>query len=146
MQATQLHTLPLEALIKTFVEVEPLTSDDFLKIRETLTRMGVTNKDKSTLYQSCHVLHKRGKYYIVHFKELFALDGRNVEVSQEDYARRNTIVQTLSNWGMCTVISTENSASPILGGRDSLTIIPFGKKKEYDLESKYMIGKKRQED
>lgn len=146
MQNINLNEMSMEDIIKTFVEVEVKSSDEFLKLRETLTRMGVMNQNKDTLFQSCHILHKRGKYYIVHFKELFALDGRKVDMSNEDYARRNTIAQTLEKWSMCRIISTDNAASPILGGRDALTIIPFKDKNSISLRSKYMIGKKRTED
>lgn len=146
MQSVNLKGLSVEDIVKTFVEIEVKSSDDFLKLRETLTRMGVMNKGKDTLFQSCHILHKRGKYYIVHFKELFALDGRDVEITDEDYARRNTIAQTLQKWEMCKILNEENAKSPILGGRDALTIIPYKEKSAVSLRSKYMIGKKRQED
>tara|TARA_Y100001960_G_C14458377_1_gene720787 strand:- start:402 stop:836 length:435 start_codon:yes stop_codon:yes gene_type:complete len=137
-----------EHLIKTFIEVsiDTETQDDFLKIRETLTRMGVSNKAQNTLFQSCHILHKQGVYYIVHFKELFALDGRNVTMTEEDYARRNTIAKILERWGMCKIVNEEQCESPILAGRNSLTIIPHSQKSEWNLSPKYQIGGKRKEE
>jgi len=145
MQTTNLHEISTPELIDSFVEIEVKSSDDFLKIRETLTRMGVTNQDKDVLWQSCHILHKRGQYYIVHFKELFALDGKLAEMTDEDYARRNTIANILQDWNMCKILTPENAKSPILGGRDSLTIIPFSKKRDIELRTKYMIGKKKED-
>lgn len=142
MPAIKLHTLSEEQLLATFIKVSVATGDDFLKIRETLTRMGVANKQRDTLYQSCHILHKRGIYYIVSFKELFALDGREVEMSEEDYARRNTIAQNLEKWGMATILNPEVSSSPILGGRSGLTIIPHSEKGKWKILAKYKIGRK----
>lgn len=145
MQTTILHEMSTPELIDSFVEIEVKSSDDFLKIRETLTRMGVSNQEKDVLYQSCHILHKRGQYYVVHFKELFALDGKMAEMTDEDYARRNTIANILESWSMCKILTPENAKSPILGGRDSLTIIPFSKKRDIELRTKYMIGKKKED-
>lgn len=145
MQTTNLHEMTTPELIDSFVEIEVKSSDDFLKIRETLTRMGVPNQSKDVLYQSCHILHKRGRYYVVHFKELFALDGKLADMTDEDYARRNTIANILESWNMCKILTPENSKSPILGGRESLTIIPFSKKRDVELRTKYMIGKKKED-
>lgn len=129
-------------IVDTLVEIEIDNSskDDFLKIRETLTRMGVEHPEEKTLYQSCHILHKRQKYYIVHFKELFALDGKPVNMDNEDYARRNTITAMLQKWNMLKVKDPTQIESPILGGRSGLTIIPYGKKNDYKLVAKYEIG------
>lgn len=145
MATTLLHTFTREKLIDSFIEIDidTETPDDFLKIRETLTRMGVANKNNDTLYQSCHILHKKGHYYIVHFKELFALDGRTVAMSDEDYARRNTIAKTLDRWGMLKIVNTEEAESPILAGRNSLMIIPYGEKNDWTLSPKYQIGSRR---
>ena len=114
--------------------------DDFLKIRETLSRIGVASRKERKLYQSCHILHKQGKYYIVHFKELFALDGKNTNLSENDIARRNTIVKLLSDWGLVTMKSTPEPIAPL----SQIKIIAFKEKNEWMLETKYNIGKKKE--
>ena len=114
--------------------------DDFLKIRETLSRIGVASRKERKLYQSCHILHKQGKYYIVHFKELFALDGKDTNLSENDIARRNTIVKLLSDWGLVTMKGTPKPIAPL----SQIKIIAFKEKNEWMLETKYNIGKKKE--
>ena len=114
--------------------------DDFLKVRETLSRIGVASRKERKLYQSCHILHKQGKYYIVHFKELFALDGKNTNLSDNDIARRNTISKLLSDWGLVTIISELREVAPL----SQIKIISFSEKNEWTLETKYNIGKKKE--
>ena len=114
--------------------------DDFLKIRETLSRIGVASRKERKLYQSCHILHKQGKYYIVHFKELFALDGKDTNLSENDIARRNTIVKLLSDWGLVTMKGTPEPNAPL----SQIKIISFKEKDEWILETKYNIGKKKE--
>ena len=114
--------------------------DDFLKIRETLSRIGVASRKERKLYQSCHILHKQGKYYIVHFKELFALDGKDTNLSENDIARRNTIVKLLSDWGLVEMKATPEPIAPL----SQIKIISFKEKDEWVLETKYNIGKKKE--
>ena len=114
--------------------------DDFLKIRETLSRIGVASRKERKLYQSCHILHKQGRYYIVHFKELFALDGKDTNLSEHDIARRNTIVKLLSDWGLVTMKGTPEPIAPL----SQIKIIAFKEKDEWILETKYNIGKKKE--
>ena len=114
--------------------------DDFLKIRETLSRIGVASRKEKKLYQSCHILHKQGKYYIVHFKELFALDGKDTNLSENDIARRNTIVKLLSDWGL---VATKGKPEPI-APLSQIKIISFKEKNDWILETKYNIGKKKE--
>ena len=114
--------------------------DDFLKIRETLSRIGVASRKERKLYQSCHILHKQGKYYIVHFKELFALDGKNTNLSENDIARRNRIATLLSDWGLVEIKGATDPIAPL----SQIKIISFKEKDEWILETKYNIGKKRE--
>ena len=114
--------------------------DDFLKVRETLSRIGVASRKEKKLYQSCHILHKQGKYYIVHFKELFALDGKQTNLSENDIARRNTIAKLLSDWGLVNVKGTITESAPL----SQIKIISFKDKDDWTLETKYNIGKKRE--
>jgi hypothetical protein len=116
--------------------------DDFLKVRETLTRIGVASKKERKLYQSCHILHKKGQYFIVHFKELFALDGKKANLSLNDVQRRNRIVQLLSDWGLVE-ISSEDKISDV-APLSQIKVISYKDKGDWSLESKYNIGKKRQ--
>ena len=113
--------------------------DDFLKIRETLSRIGVASRKERKLYQSCHILHKQGKYYIVHFKELFALDGKDTNLSENDIARRNTIVKLLSDWGLVEMKAIPEPIAPL----SQIKIISFKEKNEWVLENKYNICKKK---
>ena len=116
--------------------------DDFLKVRETLTRIGVASRKDKTLYQSCHILHKQGKYYIVHFKELFALDGKPSDFSTEDKGRRNTIVKLLSDWGLIAVVDSNKIVDPQTP-LNQIKILPFKEKNEWSLVTKYNIGRKK---
>jgi hypothetical protein len=128
--------------INSLVEVRLRDPEDFLKVRETLTRIGVASKKDKTLYQSCHILHKQGRYYIVHFKELFALDGKPSNFSESDMARRNTITNLLKEWDLIEVViesQTENPISPI----SQIKVLPFKEKDEWELVAKYNIGKKK---
>ena len=122
------------------LEVALKEPDDFLKVRETLTRVGVASRKERKLYQSCHILHKRGKYYIVHFKELFALDGKPANISLNDVQRRNRIAKLLSDWGLISVVTEgELDLAPL----NQIKVLSFKDKGEWTLESKYNIGKKK---
>ena len=121
------------------LEISLKEPDDFLKVRETLSRIGVASRKEKKLYQSCHILHKQGKYYIVHFKELFALDGKNTNLSENDIARRNTIVNLLNDWGLVEVLGTAEPAAPL----SQIKVIAYKEKSDWTLETKYNIGKKR---
>jgi hypothetical protein len=126
------------------VEVALGQPDDFLKVRETLTRIGVASRKERKLYQSCHILHKQGKYYIVHFKELFALDGKKTNLSLNDVQRRNRIIQLLSDWGLIDVITSEKieDVAPL----NQIKVLSFKDKDDWTLESKYNIGRKKTEE
>ncbi len=125
------------------VEVVLGEPDDFLKVRETLTRIGVASRKEHKVYQSCHILHKQGKYYIVHFKELFALDGKHANFSLNDLQRRNRITQLLSDWGLVSVVNPDiiKDLAPL----NQIKVLAFRDKDEWTLESKYNIGRKKQE-
>ena len=120
------------------VEVQLGEPDDFLKVRETLTRIGVASRKEKKLYQSCHILHKKGQYYIVHFKELFALDGKPTNLSENDIERRNTVVNLLHEWDLVEIVIPEK-AQPTVSIRQ-MKILPFSEKSEWDLQAKYSIG------
>ena len=123
------------------VEISLGEPDDFLKVRETLTRIGVASRKEKKIYQSCHILHKQGRYYIVHFKELFALDGKDTNISENDIARRNTIANLLTDWGLVKVVSKSVvEAAPL----SQIKVISFKEKNEWLLETKYNIGKKKE--
>jgi hypothetical protein len=124
------------------VEVILNEPDDFLKVRETLTRIGVASRKEKKLYQSCHILHKQGRYYIVHFKELFALDGKRANLFQNDVQRKNRIAQLLQDWGLVKIVNHEqvDDAAPL----SQIKVLSFKDKHEWTLESKYNIGKKKQ--
>ena len=124
------------------VEVVLKEPDDFLKVRETLTRIGVASRKEKKIYHSCHILHKQGKYYIVHFKELFALDGKNTNFSLNDLQRRNRIVQLLSDWGLIGVVTPEKIED--LAPLNQIKVLSFKDKNDWTLESKYNIGRKKQ--
>lgn len=128
-------------IVDSLVEIRLEHEDDFLKVRETLTRIGISSPKDKKLYQSCHILHKRGKYYIVHFKELFALDGKNTNFSEEDEARRNTITKLLADWGLVTLVSSldENNMCPM----NQIKIISYREKDDWELIAKYNIGNRR---
>ena len=122
------------------VEVKLNEPDDFLKVRETLTRIGVASRKEKKLYQSCHILHKQGKYFIVHFKELFALDGKKANLSINDVQRRNRIIQLLSDWGLVTTVEEETlDIAPL----NQIKVISYKEKGNWTLETKYNIGKKK---
>jgi len=125
------------------VEVSLAQPDDFLKVRETLTRIGVASRKEKKIYQSCHILHKQGRYYIVHFKELFALDGKHTNLSLNDVQRRNRIIQLLSDWGLIAVVTPEKivDVAPL----NQIKVLAFKEKDEWTLESKYNIGRKKPE-
>ena len=127
------------------LEVTLNEPDDFLKIRETLTRIGVASRKDQKLYQSCHILHKQGKYFIVHFKELFALDGKNTNLSQNDIQRRNRIVQLLVDWGLVSITSLSAEKISDLAPLNQIKVLSFKEKNDWTLESKYNIGRKKQE-
>ena len=126
------------------VEVSLNQPDDFLKVRETLTRIGVASRKEKKIYQSCHILHKQGKYYIVHFKELFALDGKNTNLSVNDIQRRNRIVQLLSDWELISIIDSDSIAD--VAPLNQIKVLAFKEKQEWTLESKYNIGRKKTEE
>ena len=123
------------------LEVALKEPDDFLKVRETLSRIGVASRKERKLYQSCHILHKQGKYYIVHFKELFALDGKETNLSENDIARRNTIAKLLNDWKLVEVKGIMEPAAPL----SQIKILSFKDKDDWTLETKYNIGKKKEE-
>ena len=123
------------------LEVVLKEPDDFLKIRKTLSRIGVASRKERKLYQSCHILHKQGRYYIVHLKELYALDGKETNLSENDIARRNTIANLLGDWGLVEVKGDSTPTAPL----SQIKIISFKEKDEWILETKYNIGKKREE-
>ena len=129
-------------ILETLVEVRLGEEDDFLKVRETLTRIGVASRKDKTLYQSCHILHKQGKYYIVHFKELFALDGKPSDFSEEDKGRRNTITKLLSDWGLVAIVDQEK-ITELQTPLNQIKILPFIEKNEWSLVTKYNIGRKK---
>ena len=125
-----------------FVEVSLNEQDDFLKVKETLTRIGVSSRKEKVLYQSCHILHKQGRYYIVHFKELFALDGKPSNISENDIQRRNAIANLLEEWGLITIVNPQimvDNIAPI----HQIKIISYRDKDDWELISKYNIGKKK---
>ena len=123
-------------------EVTLKEPDDFLKVRETLSRIGVSSRKEKKLYQSCHILHKQGKYYIVHFKELFALDGKEHNITENDIGRRNSIAGLLKDWGLVSFDNTPELKAPL----SQIKIISFKEKSEWVLEPKYNIGKKKEND
>lgn len=130
------------SILETFLEVRLDSEEDFLKIKETLTRIGVASRKEKKLYQSCHILHKQGRYYVVHFKELFALDGKVTDFSDEDRGRRNTIAQLLEDWNLVEIMVRDESFENKVP-MSQIKIITHKEKKEWLLEAKYTIGKKR---
>lgn len=130
--------------LTNFIEVILTEQDDFLKVRETLTRIGVSSRKEKVLYQSCHILHKQGRYYIVHFKELFALDGKPSNITENDVQRRNAIAKLLEEWGLIKIVNPilmKDNIAPL----HQIKIISFKEKDEWQLITKYNIGKKTQE-
>ena len=131
--------------INELVEVTLPNPDNFLKVRETLSRIGVASKKDKTLYQSCHILHKQGRYYIVHFKQLFLLDGKQSDFTEDDRARLNTIANLLSEWELLSLVNQSKSSNPV-SPLSQIKIISHKEKSEWNLVPKYNIGKKRRED
>ena len=127
------------------VEVVLNEQDDFLKVRETLTRIGVASRKERKIYQSCHILHKQGRYFIVHFKELFALDGKNTNLSLNDIQRRNRIVQLLVDWGLVNISAESKEKISDLAPLNQIKVLSFKEKGEWTLESKYNIGRKKED-
>jgi hypothetical protein len=128
--------------ITDLIEVTLEEKDDFLKVRETLTRIGVASKKDRTLYQSCHILHKQGRYYIVHFKELFALDGKPNDISENDLSRRNAIAKLLEDWGLVNIVNRSSVETPQPIFLSQIKIISHKEKEDWNLVTKYNIGKK----
>ena len=132
--------------INDLVEVTLNQQDDFLKVRETLTRIGVASKKEKILYQSCHILHKQGRYYIVHFKELFALDGKPTDTSENDLSRRNAIANLLEDWGLITLVDKKSTQTPEPIFLSQIKILSHKEKGEWQLIPKYTIGNKVKKD
>ena len=131
--------------VDTMVQCTLENPDDFLKVRETLTRIGVASRKDKTLYQSCHILHKQGRYFIVHFKELFALDGKPTNFSENDQARRNTVANLLTEWGLIKLVNSSESEELVVP-LNQLKILSFKEKDQWELVAKYNIGSKKVED
>ena len=129
-------------LVERLVEVELPNDESFLKVKETLTRIGIASRKDKKLYQSCHILHKQGKYYIVHFKELFMLDGKINNFSEEDQGRRNTIINLLEEWGLIKVVQASSPSMPV-APLSQIKILPYKETDEWELVAKYSIGKKK---
>lgn len=132
-------------ILNTLIEVKIGEEEDFLKIKETLTRIGVASRKEKKLYQSCHIFHKQGKYYIVHFKEMFAIDGKPSNFSEEDKGRRNKIAELLQDWGLLRVVDTDKIKEP-LASMSQIKIINHKEKSEWILEAKYNMGRKKPND
>lgn len=128
-------------MIETFIEVKFKEEEDFLKIKETLTRIGIASRKERKLWQSCHILHKKGKFYIVHFKELFALDGKETNFSDDDKGRRNSIANLLEEWGLLEIVNPDICKEP-RAPLSHIKILAYKDKKEWELSSKYSIGRK----
>ena len=122
------------------LEVTLIEPDDFLKVRETLSRIGVASRKEKTLYQSCHILHKQGRYFVTHFKELFALDGKQTNLNENDIARRNTIANLLKDWGLVKIVGEMGEMAPL----SQIKVLSYKEKTDWSLETKYNIGKKRE--
>jgi len=132
----------IDISVDDLVEVTLREKDDFLKVKETLTRIGVASRKEKKLWQSCHILHKRGKYYIVHFKELFALDGLPTDFDDDDEARRNTIVNLLEEWELLDIVDPDMTEEPV-APLSQIKILPHKEKNDWELCPKYHIGKRR---
>lgn len=129
-------------MIENLIEVRIAEGEDFLKIKETLTRIGVASRKEKKLFQSCHIFHKQGKYYIVHFKEMFAIDGKPFNFTDEDKARRNKIIELLQEWGLLKVLNTESIKTPI-ASMSQIKILNHKEKDEWVLETKYNMGRSK---
>jgi hypothetical protein len=132
----------MNELLDKLIEVKIAEEEDFLKIKETLTRIGVASRKEKKLYQSCHIFHKQGKYYIVHFKEMFAIDGKSSNFSDEDKGRRNKIAELLQDWGLLKVVESESIIDP-LASMSQIKIINHKEKDDWTLEAKYNMGRKK---
>lgn len=132
----------MEVNVETLLEVRLKKEDDFLKVRETLTRIGVASRKEKRLFQSCHILHKRGKYYIVHFKELFALDGKPTDFDDSDLGRRNTIANLLAEWGLVEIVFPAKTIEPV-APLSQIKIISYSERADWELVAKYNIGNKK---
>ena len=128
--------------LDSLVEVKLKEDEDFLKIRETLTRIGVASRKDKTLFQSCHILHKQGKYYITHFKELFSMDGKPSNFTEDDISRRTSIANLLAEWGLVELVNPEKTKEPV-SPLSQIKVLPHKEKDEWNLAAKYNIGKKR---
>ena len=127
---------------ESMLEVTIKQPDDFLKVRETLTRIGVASRKDKTLYQSCHILHKQGKYFITHFKELFALDGKPTNFAETDISRRNTIANLIAEWGLVKLVDADKTAEPV-SPLSQIKVLPYKDKDKWNLVAKYNIGRKK---
>jgi hypothetical protein len=136
----ELDRLERDELVTTLVEIEPVNSDEFLKIKESLTRIGIANRTKKELFQTCLVLHKKGRYFIVHFKELFSMDGRETEIFETDYIRRNHICKLLEQWGLIKIVNKSNMFAVVEDVPISVYVLPFKDKASWKLIPKYAIG------
>lgn len=135
----------MQVNVETLLEVRLKKEDDFLKVRETLTRIGVASRKEKRLFQSCHILHKRGKYYIVHFKELFALDGKPTDFDESDLGRRNTIGNLLAEWGLVEIVFPAKTIEPV-APLSQIKIISYSERDDWELVAKYNIGNKKKRD
>jgi hypothetical protein len=136
----ELDRLERDDLVTTLVEIEPVNSDEFLKIKESLTRIGIANRTKKELYQTCLLLHKKGRYFIVHFKELFSMDGRETEIYEDDYVRRNHICKLLEQWGLIKIVNRDIMYAVVQDIPISVYVLPFKEKATWKLIPKYAIG------
>lgn len=134
-----------ENYVDSLLEVRLKKEDDFLKVRETLMRIGVASRKEKRLFQSCHILHKRGKYYIVHFKELFALDGKPTDFDDSDLGRRNTIAKLLAEWGLIEIVTPARASDPV-APLSQIKVIAYSEKNDWELVTKYNIGNKKKRD
>jgi hypothetical protein len=130
------------SIIETFLEVKLAEEEDFLKVKETLTRIGIASHKEKKLYQSCHILHNRGKYFIVHFKELFLLDGKESDFTEDDIGRRNTIASLVEQWGLFRIVDYKRFEEPKTP-LNKIKVLPFKDKDDWTLVSKYTVGKKK---
>jgi len=142
VRKVEISEMDREEVVNSLVEVELKSDEDFLKIRETLTRIGVSSRKENKLYQSCHILHKRGKYYIVHFKELFKLDGLPSDLSDDDISRRNAIISLLEEWDLLTVLDEDIIDEP-MASIAQIKILPYKEKDDWELIPKYHIGRRK---
>jgi len=142
VRKVEISEMDREEVVNSLVEVELKSDEDFLKIRETLTRIGVSSRKENKLYQSCHILHKRGKYYIVHFKELFKLDGLPSDLSDDDISRRNAIISLLEEWDLLTVLDEDTIDEP-MASIAQIKILPYKEKDDWELIPKYHIGRRK---